>query len=162
VNPSPLYGEGDTGGEVCNNAFYAPIQEEIYMIKELSVRTSNRVELIDITHMIQKVVSESKIKSGLCIVYVPHTTAAVTINENADPSVQHDITSELNKIIPFDDNYSHLEGNSAAHIKTSLIGSSETILVDGGNLVLGTWQGIYFCEFDGPRNRKVIVKLIAG
>jgi secondary thiamine-phosphate synthase enzyme len=132
------------------------------MIKELNVRTSNRVELIDITHLIQKVVSESKIKSGLCIVYVPHTTASVTINENADPSVQHDITSELNKIIPFNDNYSHLEGNSAAHIKTSLIGSSETILVDGEDLVLGTWQGIYFCEFDGPRNRKVMVKLIEG
>ena len=132
------------------------------MMKELSVRTSNRVELIDITHTIQKVVSESKIKSGLCIVYVPHTTAAVTINENADPSVQHDITSELNKIIPFNDNYSHLEGNSAAHIKTSLVGPSETILVEGGNLVLGTWQGIYFCEFDGPRNRKVLVKLIEG
>ena len=132
------------------------------MIKELSVRTSNRVELIDITHTIQKVVSESKIKSGLCIVYVPHTTAAVTINENADPSVQHDITTELNKIIPFNDNYSHIEGNSAAHIKSSLIGTSETILVDGGNLVLGTWQGIYFCEFDGPRNRKVLVKLIEG
>ena len=132
------------------------------MIKELSVRTSNRVELIDITHTIQKVVSESKIKSGLCIVYVPHTTAAVTINENADPSVQHDITTELNKIIPFNDNYSHIEGNSAAHIKSSLIGTSETILVDGGNLLLGTWQGIYFCEFDGPRNRKVLVKLIEG
>jgi secondary thiamine-phosphate synthase enzyme len=132
------------------------------MIKELSVRTSNRVELIDITHTIQKVVSESKIKSGLCIIYVPHTTAAVTINENADPSVQHDITTELNKIIPFNDNYSHMEGNSAAHIKTSLIGSSETILVEGGSLVLGTWQGIYFCEFDGPRNRKVLVKLIEG
>ena len=132
------------------------------MIKELSIRTSIQVELIDITHLVQRVVSDGKIKSGLCIVYVPHTTAAVTINENADPSVQHDITSELNKVIPLNDNYSHLEGNSAAHIKTSLIGSSETILVDGGSLVLGTWQGIYFCEFDGPRNRKVIVKLIAG
>lgn len=130
------------------------------MTKELSVKTSNRVELIDITHLIQKVISESKIKSGLCIVYVPHTTAAVTINENADPSVRKDITSELNKVIPFSDNYSHLEGNAAAHIKASLIGASETLLVEGGNLVLGTWQGIYFCEFDGPRNRKVMVKVI--
>jgi secondary thiamine-phosphate synthase enzyme len=130
------------------------------MTKELSVKTSNRVELIDITHLIQKVISESKIKSGLCIVYVPHTTAAVTINENADPSVRKDITSELNKVIPFDDNYSHLEGNAAAHIKSSLIGTSENLLVEGGNLVLGTWQGIYFCEFDGPRNRKVMVKVI--
>jgi len=132
------------------------------MPKELNVKTSSRVELIDITHLIQKVVLDNKIKSGLCIVYVPHTTAAVTINENADPSVRHDITSELNKVIPFADNYSHLEGNSAAHIKASLIGSSEILLVEGGNLVLGAWQGIYFCEFDGPRNRKVIVKLVEG
>jgi secondary thiamine-phosphate synthase enzyme len=132
------------------------------MIKEISVKTSSRVELIDITHLVEKVVSESKIKSGLCIIYVPHTTAAVTINENADPSVRRDITSELNKIVPFDDNYSHLEGNAAAHIKASIIGPSENILVDGGSLVLGTWQGIYFCEFDGPRHRKVIIKIIEG
>jgi secondary thiamine-phosphate synthase enzyme len=132
------------------------------MMKEISVKTSSRVELIDITHLVEKVVSESKIKSGLCMVYVPHTTAAVTINENADPSVRRDITTELNKIVPFDNNYSHLEGNAAAHIKTSIIGSSETILVNGGSLVLGTWQGIYFCEFDGPRTRKVIIKIIEG
>jgi secondary thiamine-phosphate synthase enzyme len=130
------------------------------MMKEISVKTSSRVELIDITHLVEKVVSESKIKSGLCMVYVPHTTAAVTINENADPSVRKDIIAELNKIVPFDDNYSHLEGNAAAHIKASIIGSSETILVSGRSLVLGTWQGIYFCEFDGPRNRKVIIKII--
>ena len=132
------------------------------MIKEMSVKTSSRVELMDITHLVEKVVSGSKIKSGSCTVYVPHTTAAVTINENADPSVRSDITKELNKIIPFDDNYSHLEGNAAAHIKASIIGSSETILIDGGSLVLGTWQGIFFCEFDGPRNRKVLVKVIEG
>lgn len=132
------------------------------MIKEMSVRTSSRVELIDITHLVEKVVSEGKVKSGLCTVYVPHTTAAVTINENADPSVRSDIIKELNKIIPFDDNYSHLEGNAAAHIKASIIGATETILIDGGSLVLGTWQGIFFCEFDGPRNRKVLVKVIEG
>jgi secondary thiamine-phosphate synthase enzyme len=132
------------------------------MLKELSVKTHSRVQLIDITGLIQKLVLESKVNSGICMLYVPHTTAAVTINENADPSVPHDITSELNKVVPFNDNYSHLEGNSAAHIKTSLIGSSESIPVEGGDLVLGTWQGIYFCEFDGPRNRKVIVKLIEG
>ena len=132
------------------------------MIKEISVKTSSRVELIDITHLVEKTVSESKVKSGLCTIYVPHTTAAVTINENADPSVRSDITKELNKIVPFDDNYSHLEGNAAAHIKASIIGPSETILVNGGSLVLGTWQGIYFCEFDGPRNRKVIMKIIQG
>ncbi len=132
------------------------------MTKEISVKTSSRVELIDITHLVEKVISESKIKSGLCTIYVPHTTAAVTINENADPSVRSDIIKELNKIVPFDDNYSHLEGNAAAHIKASMIGPSENILIDGGSLVLGTWQGIYFCEFDGPRNRKVIIKMIEG
>jgi secondary thiamine-phosphate synthase enzyme len=132
------------------------------MTKQISVKTSSRVELVDITHLVEKVTSESKIKSGLCTVYVPHTTAAVTINENADPSVRSDIIKELNKIVPFDDNYSHLEGNAAAHIKASIIGPSETILVDGRSLVLGTWQGIYFCEFDGPRNRKVIIKIIEG
>jgi len=132
------------------------------MIKEMSVKTSSRVELIDITHLVEKVASEGKVKSGLCTVYVPHTTAAVTINENADPSVRSDIIKELNKIIPFDDNYSHLEGNAAAHIKASIIGSSETILIEGGSLVLGTWQGIFFCEFDGPRSRKVLIKVIEG
>jgi secondary thiamine-phosphate synthase enzyme len=132
------------------------------MVKELKVRTSSQVDLIDITHLVQKVVSEAKVKSGLCTVYVPHTTAAVTINENADPSVRSDIIKELNKIIPFDDSYSHLEGNAAAHIKSTLTGCSETLLVDGGRLLLGTWQGIYFCEFDGPRNRKVMVKLVEG
>jgi secondary thiamine-phosphate synthase enzyme len=129
------------------------------MIKEISVKTPSRVELTDITHLVEKVVSGSKIKSGSCTVYVPHTTAAVTINENADPSVRSDIIKELNKIVPFDDNYSHLEGNAAAHIKASIIGATETILIDGGSLVLGTWQGVFFCEFDGPRNRKVLVKV---
>jgi secondary thiamine-phosphate synthase enzyme len=132
------------------------------MTKELSVKTSSRVELIDITHLVQEIVSESKVKSGTCIVYVPHTTAAVTINENADPSVRRDVIIELNKIVPFDDHYAHLEGNAAAHIKSSLVGPSETILVEGGNLLLGTWQGIYFCEFDGPRHRRLIVKLMEG
>ncbi len=131
-------------------------------MKQISVKTSSRVELIDITHLVEKVVSESKVKSGLCTIYVPHTTAAVTINENADPSVRRDIIKELNKMVPFDDNYSHLEGNAAAHIKASLIGPSETIMVDGGSLVLGTWQGIYFCEFDGPRNRKVMIRITEG
>lgn len=132
------------------------------MVKELKVRTTSRVDLVDITHLVQKAVSEAKVESGLCTIYVPHTTAAVTINENADPSVRSDIIEELNKVIPFDDNYSHLEGNAAAHIKSTLTGCSETLLVEGGSLVLGTWQGIYFCEFDGPRSRTVMVKLIEG
>jgi secondary thiamine-phosphate synthase enzyme len=132
------------------------------MIKELSVRTSSRVELLDITDLVQDVVSKSGIKSGLCCVYVPHTTAGITINENADPSVRKDIIKELNKIIPFEDNYSHSEGNSAAHIKASLIGFSQNIFFEEKRLVLGTWQGVYFCEFDGPRSRKVYVNIIGG
>ena len=132
------------------------------MIKELKVKTTSRVDLVDITSLVQKVVSEAKVESGLCTLYVPHTTAAVTINENADPSVRSDIIKELNKVIPFDDDYSHLEGNAAAHIKSTLTGCSETLFVEGGSLVLGTWQGIYFCEFDGPRNRAVMVKLMEG
>jgi len=131
------------------------------MIKELSVRTSSRVELVDITDLVQEVVSKSGIKSGLGCVYVPHTTAGITINENADPSVRKDIIKELNKIIPFEDNYSHLEGNAAAHIKASLVGFSQNIFFEEKRLILGTWQGIYFCEFDGPRSRRVYVKVIA-
>ncbi len=132
------------------------------MIKELSVRTSSRVELLDITDLVQEVISKSGVKSGLCFVFVPHTTAGITINENADPSVRKDIIKELNKIIPLEDNYSHLEGNSAAHIKASLVGFSQNIFFEEKRLVLGTWQGIYFCEFDGPRSRKVYVKIIGG
>ena len=132
------------------------------MIKQLNVKTSSRVELVDITHLIQSSVKESKVKSGICSIYVPHTTAGVTINENADPSVKSDIIKELNKVIPFDDNYSHLEGNAAAHIKSTLVGASETIIIENGTLLLGTWQGIFFCEFDGPRSRKLIVKIIQG
>jgi secondary thiamine-phosphate synthase enzyme len=130
------------------------------MMKTLSVSTHNQVEFIDITHLVEEVVRESKVKEGICVVYVPHTTAAVTINENADPSVKTDIIKELNKIVPFQDSYTHMEGNSAAHIKSSMLGASETILIQNGRLFLGTWQGIYFCEFDGPRSRKVVVKIM--
>lgn len=101
-------------------------------------------------------------EDGVCIVFVPHTTAAVTINENADPSVLHDIMTELNKIVPFNGSYRHLEGNAPAHIKASLVGCSEIIVVASGKLVLGTWQGIFFCEFDGPRNRKVHVTVMTS
>jgi secondary thiamine-phosphate synthase enzyme len=130
------------------------------MRKELSVRTLKSFELIDITGRVKSFVKDVGLDEGAVVVYVPHTTAAVTINENADPSVKADIIMELGKVIPLDDNYSHLEGNSAAHIKASLLGASETIIVEGGGLVLGTWQGIFFCEFDGPRNRKVHLKAI--
>ncbi len=130
------------------------------MLKEITIKTNTRAQILDITTQVQKVVSESGIAEGLCCVFIPHTTAGVTINENADPSVKQDIVMELNKVIPFDDNYSHLEGNSAAHIKASIIGPSVNIPVKNNNLLLGTWQGICFCEFDGPRTRKYYVKII--
>ena len=101
-------------------------------------------------------------KSGICHVFTPHTTAAITINENADPDVPKDIIMKLDKIIPLNDNYRHIEGNSAAHIKSSLVGASEMVIIENGNLVLGTWQSIFFCEFDGPRTRKVLVKLVSA
>ena len=131
-------------------------------IQEFPVRTRNRTEFLDITAQVGKIIQESKVQSGLAVVFVPHTTAAVTINENADPSVQHDILTDLNRLIPFTGPYQHTEGNSAAHIKSSLVGPSETLLIENGRLALGTWQGVYFCEFDGPRTRKVWVKIISG
>jgi secondary thiamine-phosphate synthase enzyme len=132
------------------------------MMKELSIRTSSHAELIDITGKVQSFIKDAKLVDGVVTVYVPHTTAGVTINENADPSVKADILMELDKNIPLNDNYSHLEGNSAAHIKASLMGPSVTVIVEAGRLVLGTWQGIFFCEFDGPRNRKCLLKTIAS
>jgi secondary thiamine-phosphate synthase enzyme len=128
----------------------------------ITVTTSARTEFVDVTKKVRKAVDATGVNSGLCMLYVPHTTAAVTINENADPSVRTDILNVINEIVPWDANYRHLEGNSAAHIKTSLIGSSELIMVEKGRLVLGTWQGIFFCEFDGPRTRKLHVNLISS
>ena len=130
------------------------------MLKEITIQTNTQTQILDITAQVQKVVRENGIIEGLCCVFVPHTTAGVTINENADPSVKQDIVMELNKVIPFNDNYSHSEGNSAAHIKASIIGSSVNVPVKNNNLLLGTWQGICFCEFDGPRTRKFYVKII--
>jgi len=128
-------------------------------MREIRISTTSRTELLDVTSEVQKAVAESGVRDGVCHVYVPHTTAGITINENADPSVRQDILMELNKIIPFQDNYRHLEGNAAAHIKASIVGSSQTILVEAGRLLLGTWQGIFFCEFDGPRSRRVITRV---
>ncbi|UCD82729.1 MAG: YjbQ family protein [Desulfobacterales bacterium] len=125
----------------------------------LSVKTRERTELVDVTSDINQLVQKSGIDQGLCMLYVPHTTAAVTINESADPSVKADILMILNKVIPWEANYRHLEGNSAAHIKSTLVGSSELVAIENRKLVLGTWQGIFFCEFDGPRNRKLHVKI---
>ncbi len=130
------------------------------MLKEITIQTITQTQILDVTTQVQKVVGESGIAEGLCCVFVPHTTAGITINENADPSVKQDIVMELNKVIPFNDNYSHLEGNSAAHIKASIIGSSVNVPVKNNNLLLGTWQGICFCEFDGPRQRKFYVKVM--
>jgi secondary thiamine-phosphate synthase enzyme len=130
------------------------------MIRQLRVKTNSRTELVDITQGVQRLVSESGVRSGLCHVYVPHTTSGITINENTDPNVGRDILKELNKVIPFDDNYGHTEGNSAAHIKSTIVGVSKTVLVEDGRLALGTWQALFFCEFDGPRERRVIVKVI--
>jgi secondary thiamine-phosphate synthase enzyme len=126
----------------------------------LSVKTSTQTELIDITSKIAKWVKESGVSEGLCMLYVPHTTAAVTINESADPSVRGDIMMVLNQIIPWDANYKHLEGNSPAHVKSTLVGASELVAIENGSLVLGTWQGLFLCEFDGPRTRKIQVRIL--
>ena len=130
------------------------------MLIKLNVKTSKHTEMINITGMIQNAVNKSGVQAGICMVFIPHTTAAVTINENADPDVVRDFTMEINKIVPWEDGYHHMEGNSAAHLKSSMIGFSEQIIIDSGRLVLGTWQGIYFCEYDGPRNRYVYVKIM--
>jgi secondary thiamine-phosphate synthase enzyme len=128
--------------------------------KTIGVNTASRVEFRDITAEVTDVVRASGVESGVCHVYVLHTTAAVTINESADPSVVRDIIAQLDTMAPQHGDYRHMEGNSPAHIKSSLIGSSVTLLVEGGRPVLGTWQGVFFCEFDGPRSRKVLVKVV--
>lgn len=130
------------------------------MKKEFSVSTRERVQFINIDNEVERIVSESGVDDGFCVVYVPHTTAAVTINENADPDVVRDIIMETSKIVPFSDGYLHAEGNSAAHIKASFFGSSELVNIHNGRLVFGTWQSLFFCEFDGPRTRKVIVQVV--
>lgn len=129
------------------------------MKSTITVKTKAKTELIDITSEIQELVRSQGVADGVCMLYVPHTTAAVTINESADPSVRSDILMVLNKIVPWEAGYRHLEGNSPAHVKATLVGASEMIAVENGNLQLGTWQGIFFCEFDGPRTRKLHVHL---
>jgi len=126
----------------------------------IEINTAKRTEFIDITSRVEKIVKDSKIKDGLCVVFCPHTTTGLTINENADPAVQKDIIKHLEELVPTDKGYTHSEGNSDSHIKSSLLGSSLNIIIEDGSLALGTWQGIYFCEFDGPRNRNIYVKLI--
>lgn len=128
--------------------------------RELLVRTKSRTELVDITDEVKKVVRESDITEGICCLYVPHTTAAVTVNESADPSVKADITATFSALVPQGAGYRHLEGNADAHVKATMVGPSETLMVAGGKLVLGTWQGIFFCEFDGPRTRRIHVRVM--
>ena len=131
------------------------------MLYRLNVRTGGRVDFQDITGAVRDTISSSGVESGVCHVFVPHTTAGVTINEHADPSVVQDIIAQLDKMAPQHNRYRHMEGNSPAHIKASLVGSSQTIFVEDGRPVLGTWQGVFFCEFDGPRNRHLLVKIIS-
>lgn len=131
------------------------------MLQKFELKTSASVEFRDITDKMREIVKESGIESGLCVVYVPHTTAGVMINEHADPDVADDIAAQLERMVPRQNNYKHSEGNSAAHIKAVLIGTSATVIVRYGNLALGTWQGIFFGEFDGPRRRTVMVEIIA-
>jgi len=129
-------------------------------IYTLEVLTRERTQLLDITAEVERIVSQSGIEEGTAKIFVPHTTAGLTINENADPTVIEDILMELKKFIPFNDGYRHIEGNSAAHIKSSLVGVSLSVFINRGRLLLGTWQGLFFCEFDGPRQREVMVKVI--
>jgi secondary thiamine-phosphate synthase enzyme len=130
------------------------------MKRTLTVKTTSKTQFIEITGDIEEAVRSEGVEDGICMLFVPHTTAGITINESADPSVKSDILMVLNKIVPWKEAYRHLEGNSPAHIKSSIIGASEVIAVEGGRLKLGTWQGVFFCEFDGPHTRKVHIRLL--
>jgi secondary thiamine-phosphate synthase enzyme len=131
-------------------------------MKALDIKTNAREEMVDLTPKIEAAVAASGVDDGLCVVFIPHTTAGVTINENADPDVREDLLAALRRAVPDGLPYRHGEGNSPAHVKASLVGSSVTVIIEGGRLRLGMWQGIQFCEFDGPRVRKVRVKVIKG
>ncbi|RMA97700.1 secondary thiamine-phosphate synthase enzyme YjbQ [Hydrogenothermus marinus] len=130
------------------------------MIKILEVITQKRTHFVDITDQVQEVLDEIRIKDGICYLYVPHTTAGIFINENADPDVKWDVEQTLEKLVPWNDDYKHIEGNAAAHIKSILVGTNTFVPIENGKLLLGTWQGIFFAEFDGPRTRKVYIKII--
>lgn len=130
------------------------------MLKTINIRTKSKVEFIDITDEVNRVINETRVKDGICCIYVPHTTAGVIVNEGADPSVQHDIQKILSRLVPFEGDYTHAEGNSPAHIKSCLTGVSHTLIIENGKLLLGTWQSVFFCEFDGPRHRNVMIKIL--
>ncbi len=129
-------------------------------MQKINFKTSKRTELIDITKEVQEIIDKSKVEEGVCLLFCPHTTAGLTINENADPSVKSDILGVLNRLIPEGAGYAHQEGNADSHVKSSLFGSSLTIFIQAGQLAFGTWQGIYFCEGDGPRQRQVWIKIV--
>jgi secondary thiamine-phosphate synthase enzyme len=131
-------------------------------MEKISVTSNGRTDMIEITQEVKDVVKASGIQSGICLLYIPHTTAGITLTEFSDPDVMKDILNSVNKLIPFEDNYAHQEGNSAAHIKSSLFNFTLEFIVEDGELIIGTYQGIYFCEFDGPRTRQVFVKIIEG
>jgi len=130
------------------------------MFRYINVKSKSRIEFIDITEMVQEVVKEAGVMKGICYLYIPHTTAGITINEGADPSVQRDIQGTLSRLVPHEMNYFHREGNADAHIKSTIVGTSVNVIIDEGKLVLGTWQSIFFCEFDGPRHRRIAVNFI--
>jgi len=130
-------------------------------MQTLSVKTDRRTQLVDVTAQVQKAVSASNVADGICYLYVPHTTAAMAINECADPDAARDVEGALDRLVPMAGPYRHSEGNSDSHVKSILVGASQTVFVQGGNLALGRWQGIFFCEFDGPRNRKLHLKVIS-
>jgi secondary thiamine-phosphate synthase enzyme len=132
------------------------------MAETIQVNTPDRSAALDVTDLVVRQVLESGVRSGLCLVYVPHTTAGVTINEGADPAVMEDVLATLEKLVPWRSNYRHLEGNSAAHVKAAMVGTSVQVIIDNGRLALGTWQRIFLCEFDGPRTRKIRVKFVDG
>jgi secondary thiamine-phosphate synthase enzyme len=133
---------------------------EDQMVRYINVRSKSRIEFIDITEIVQEVIKETGIINGICYLYVPHTTAGITINEGADPSVQRDIQNTLSRLVPHEMNYFHREGNADAHIKATLVGSSVNVIIDDSKLLLGTWQAIFFCEFDGPRHRRIAIKFL--
>jgi secondary thiamine-phosphate synthase enzyme len=133
---------------------------EVIVLEYINIKSKNRNEFIDITKEVQEVVKKTKVLSGVCYIYTPHTTAGITINEGADPAVQHDIQNTLTRLVPYERNYLHREGNADAHVKSCLVGTSQFAIIENGSLVLGTWQAVYFCEFDGPRHRRVVVKII--
>lgn len=139
---------------------YVPDAEDD-VIRYINVRSKQRTEFIDMTDNIHEVIKELGILSGICCVYVPHTTAGVIINEGADPSVQRDMQNTLSRLVPHEMNYTHREGNADAHIKSCIVGTSQFLIIEEGRLALGTWQAVYFCEFDGPRHRRVALKFIS-